>query len=153
MTDIVIGDEVIEWVKEQSDEFQDFLHGVGFGIKRDNKLIAGVVFDHFNDVNIQMHVAATNGNWLNRKFLWLCFDYPFNVCKVKRITAIVSSNNEKAIKFDEHLGFKLEATLKDCHVNGDLLIYRMYRHECKWLNLRKFIKYEDIHRSSMSMAA
>jgi hypothetical protein len=39
-------------------------------------------------------------------------------------------------RFIEHIGFILEATLKDCAPKGDLLIYTMAKDQCKWLNLK-----------------
>jgi RimJ/RimL family protein N-acetyltransferase len=61
------------------------------------------------------------------------FDYPFNQAKVKRITGLVGEGNIEARKFDEHIGFKLEARLAGAHPTGDLLIYVMRREDCRFL--------------------
>lgn len=96
------------------------------------QIVGGVLYTECNGVNVLMHVAG-EGNWLSRKMLQLCFEYPFKHLKVRRVTGIVISNNLEARKFDEHLGFRLEATLKDAHPEGDLLIYCMTAAECRWL--------------------
>jgi RimJ/RimL family protein N-acetyltransferase len=97
-------------------------------------MIAGVVFSDFNGVNINMHVASDGSRrWLTKEFLRVVFDYPFNQAKVKRVTGLVGEGNIEARKFDEHIGFKLEARLAGAHPTGDLLIYVMRREDCRFL--------------------
>lgn len=102
---------------------------------KDGKLVAGVLYEDWNGANVVCHIAG-DGQWLNRRFLWAMFDYPFNQLGVKRITGIVPSCNTQARRFDEHLGFELEATLHDAHPQGDLLVYVMPRSKCRWLKAR-----------------
>ncbi len=107
-------------------------------IDPDKGLIAGVLYQNFNGVNISAHIAAVPGaNWLTRNFLWVMFDYPFNQLGVKRITGVVPASNLAARRFDEHLGFVHEATLKDALPDGDLLLYVMWRENCRWLALKE----------------
>lgn len=107
------------------------------GLERDGKLIAGVVYQDYNGVNIAMHVAAEGKNWLCREYLWFCFYYPFVQLGVKRVTGMTAGNNEIALRFQLNLGFEREFTMKDAHPDGDLVILKMTRDKCKWLNLRK----------------
>lgn len=113
--------------------------GVAIGLAHPEKgLVAGVLYEDWNGANILGHVAAVPGRmWLNREFLWFCFHYPFEQLGVKRITGIVPSSNLEARRFDESLGFELEATLKDAHPTGDLCVYAMTKEKCRWLALRK----------------
>lgn len=107
-------------------------------VHRDHGLIAGCLFEDFNGVNINLHIAATPGTpWLTRQFLWACFSYPFEELGAKRITGIVPASNHQARRFDEHLGFVLEATLQDAHPDGDMLLYVMWKQDCRWLSLGK----------------
>jgi hypothetical protein len=97
------------------------------------ELKAVVCFDSYNGVNISMHVAAVPGkHWLNRNFLWYSFYHPFEELQCKRITTVVASCNVEVRRFMDNLGFTLEATLKDAHPAGDLLIYVMYKDQCRW---------------------
>lgn len=101
-------------------------------------LVAGVLYQNFNTVNISAHIAAEPGaRWLTREFLHAIFDYPFNQLGVKRITGFVPAWNLAAQRFDEHLGFVREATLEDVLPEGDLIIYRMKRQDCRWLTLKE----------------
>ena len=133
---ILVGrDDLIgPWVCEQTGGSWHTGLGTTIGLVRDGKLVAGVLYEGWNGASLQMHVASDGSRrWMNREYLWFCFWYPFEQIKVRRINGIVPASNAAARRFDEHLGFVLEATLKDAHPDGDLLLYRMFRHECRWL--------------------
>ncbi len=99
--------------------------------------IAGCLYEACNGASVMGSLAGVGKKWMNREYLWYCFYYPFEQLKVNKIIGTVESSNLAARKLDEHLGFVLEATLKQAAPNGDLLIYSMTRDQCKWLNLRK----------------
>lgn len=124
---------MVEWVAKRTNDFGNYGAAVGIGFERDGGLIAGVVYNEFNGVNICMHVASDGSKrWLTREYLRACFDYPFHQAKVKRVTGLVGEGNHEARRFDEHLGFKLETRLKGAHPTGDLLVYVMWREDCKY---------------------
>lgn len=98
---------------------------------------AGVIYESFTEreggyQDCSMHVAITGR--LSKDFLKAAFDYPFNQLGCVRVTGKVPANNHKAIKFDEHLGFTLEATIQRALPDCDLLIYRMFREDCRWID-------------------
>lgn len=106
------------------------------GLLKDGKLIAGVVFNNYCGSSICMHVAATEKGWLNKEFLRACFRYPFEQLKVNRITALVRTDNEDALRFDTHLGFKKEGLIRRGDDDGcDLHLLGMLPEECKWLTI------------------
>lgn len=111
--------------------------GAAIGLKDAyGNLIAGVLFDNYNGASIQMHVAAEPGaRWMTREYLHCCFAYPFRQLAVRKIVGLVSCTNLPARRFDEHLGFHLEATLTDAHPDGDLLVYTMTKQQCRWLSI------------------
>lgn len=117
-----------------------FVHGEArtIGLLDNGEPIAGVLYDQYNGASIGMHVAAEPGaRWMTREFLRVCFAYPFEQLGVRKIIGLVGSGNTRARAFDEHLGFVLEATLKEAHPDGDLLVYSMTRSQCRWLDLNK----------------
>lgn len=112
------------------------------GLEENGYLVAGVVYDYFNGANINAHIAAAPGaRWLTRSFLHFMFWYPFEQLKCRRITGPIPETNFESRRFAEHLGFELETKLKDAHPTGDVLVYRMFKPQCKWLNLR--VSYEQ----------
>ena len=120
-----------------------FSEGRGVGLldideeRNEATIIAGCWFEKWNGVNLNIHIAATPGRrWMTREFLRYCFAYPFEQLGCKRVTGYVEATNVEARKFDEHLGFELEATLKDASPTGDVLVYVMWREKCRWLKLK-----------------
>lgn len=106
--------------------------GQAIGKVVDGKLIAGVLYEDFNGANVVCHIAG-DGNWADRRFLGVIFDYPFNQMKVKRITVPISGSNMKSRKLVEHMGFVLESRLEQATLDSDLLLYRLFKDECKYL--------------------
>lgn len=114
-----------------------YTEGECIGLERDGELIAGVLFDRYNGASICMHVASSEKNWLTREFLHACFYYPFEFLQVNKVIGIVDSDNEQARKFDEHLGFVLEATIKYAGKDGcDMMVFSMMRDQCRFLQLK-----------------
>jgi RimJ/RimL family protein N-acetyltransferase len=113
-----------------------WIPGIGYalGYEEDGKLICGVLYTDWNGRAIQGHVAAIPGKqWVRREFLFTAFWYPFIQLRCSKIIGPVPAANHEARRFDEHLGFVLEATLKDAHPTGDLLLLSMTRDQCRWL--------------------
>jgi len=144
---LIIGQGVVEWVAKRTNEHGNFGCAQGIGWQRHGQIVAGVVYNEFNGVNCLMHVASDGSRrWLHREFLRVAFDYPFNQLKVRRVTGLVGEGNIAAREFDEHLGFTLETRLENAHPTGDLLIYRMWKSDCRWLN-------ENLHPLRLRLAA
>jgi RimJ/RimL family protein N-acetyltransferase len=110
------------------------------GQEIDGELKAVVAFDNILDKSCQMHTAAIVPNWISKDLLWACFDYPFNILKVKVIIAAVASTNKEALKLDRHLGFLDKAYIEDAHLDGDLVILAMRRENCRWLDIKTPLK-------------
>lgn len=132
---IVTGKYVVEWVAKKTNEFGNFGTDAGIGFKRNGQLIAGVAYAEWNGVNVVCHIASDGSKrWLNREYLRTIFDYPFNRLGVKRITVCVGEGNKDSRRFVEHLGFTLEAPLKAAHPTGDLLVYKLFKEQCRWIS-------------------
>lgn len=118
------------------------LEKIGHGTKTDNftaiglescgKIVAGVVYRDFNGNNIYAGVAG-EGNWLTREFLWFGFYYPFIQAGASRITVCVEANNLRSQRLVEKVGFEFEFSMKRAGKFGDLLVYRMFREDCRYL--------------------
>ena len=121
------------WVCERLGGAFDPENDAAIGLERDCSLIAGVVYDNFLGQSICMHVAAEGRHWLTRDFLRAAFFYPFETAGVHKVIGPVDSSNTQARRFDEHLGFVLEARLTGAARGGDLLLYSMTRQQCRFL--------------------
>ena len=107
------------------------------GVEKDGKLIGGVLYDSYEiGYRCAMSCAGETG-WLSRKNLRIFFDYPFNQLKVNVITATALSKNVDSCRVLEGCGFKEMARIPECSALGDLIIYAMYRDDCKYLKGKK----------------
>lgn len=127
-------DQVLPYVQTQV-PLQRAQDMQAIGLERGGKLVAGVIYEGCSGHNIWGHVAAEPGGaWLNRAFLTACFAYPFLQLGVRRISGYVEASNAQARRFDEHLGFQQEASLRGAATDGgDVLIYVMWREQCRFI--------------------
>ncbi len=132
---LVTGAGVVDWIAKRTNEFGRFGTDIGIGWQRDGRIIAGVAYADWNGPNVVCHIASEGKNWATREYLWTIFDYPFHQLKVKRITVCVGQGNSDSNRFVRHLGFTLEATLDSAHPSGHLLVYRMWRQDCRFLRM------------------
>lgn len=137
MKKVVFGQDerVAKFVAQGIGPYESFSNFVAFGVEEDGELIGGVVFNNFNENSICGSIHGVGKNWLTREFLWYMFHYPFEKAKVGRITVVVENNNEMSHNIVQRLGFTHEATLQKAGRFGDLHVYRMFREECKWLEV------------------
>jgi L-amino acid N-acyltransferase YncA len=135
----------IEVVGEQRPVFIDWAQRALGGIRlardaktiaavRDGEILAVVCYDTFTAFDCHMHIASNGSRlWLTRAFLREAFAYPFLQCGLRRITGLVSASNKDAMRFDLHLGFRIEGLCREGAPDGDLFILGMLRRECRFI--------------------
>jgi RimJ/RimL family protein N-acetyltransferase len=127
---------VAAWVAEQAGCSVHAWAGYAcIGLEIDGRLTAGVVLESFTGRGANIHVAGMGKYWLNRDLLYSIFHYCFNVLHLKRLTGLVPASNHAALAFDQHIGFRVEATLPDGAADGDLVILCMRPEDCRYLPL------------------
>ena len=136
-------DIVGPWVCERAGGTWVKGRGTAIGKLKDDKLIAGVLYEDYNGPNIICHIAFEPHS-LSREFLGLIYQYPFIQLGVKRITGLVAAGNKKALDLDLSMGFEVEAKLKDATPSGDMYVLVMWKENCRFLDDkygRFFVKY------------
>lgn len=129
------------WMEERTQGTHSRERGPFISLIDDQRgILAACQFTDCNGASIVLHCVGDGKNWLNREYLWFVFFYPFEQLGVKKIICPVESSNLQSIRFIEHIGFTLEATLKDASPKGDLLLYTLSRENCKWLSLRNLYR-------------
>jgi RimJ/RimL family protein N-acetyltransferase len=98
---------------------------IAIGLMKDNKLIAGVIYENWNRRSIMCHIAVEGR--LTRLYVGAIFNYAFNVCNVEKIIVPVESHNLKSIKLIENMGFTEEARIVDGSQDGDIIFLTMTR--------------------------
>jgi RimJ/RimL family protein N-acetyltransferase len=131
---IVSNESVGHWVAEKLGSGYFAACSNAIGLMKDNKLIAGVIYENWNRRSIMCHIAIEGR--LTRLYVGAIFNYAFNVCNVEKIIVPVESHNLKSIKLIENMGFTEEGRIKDSQPNGDIILYTMAKGDCRFLGDR-----------------
>ena len=130
---VVVDKAIASWVMDGIGTSNDSMTAIGD--VKDGVLIAGFAFENWNSNNLWGHsrIDASPG-----KQFWIeTADYIFNQCGVKRFSATVEASNKEAIKLNLHIGFEIDAVLKDAGKTGDLLVMVLWRDKCRFLKWGK----------------
>jgi RimJ/RimL family protein N-acetyltransferase len=106
------------------------------GRLKNGRLVAVAGYDDFTDTSCQVHVAGTDG-WLDREMLRAMFHYPFEILNLRVVIGLVPEGNAAALRLNRHLGFDVDAIIKDAHPDGALVIMSMRKENCRWLKEAK----------------
>lgn len=136
MTEIVADNlpEMLAWAAERIGLERFKADARAIGVKRNGELCAVIVYDCFGPCDCNMHVASDGSHtWLSRSVLIEAFSYPFITLNLRRVTALIPMKKADAIKFNEHLGFKLEGLCPEAMPDDDIQIRGMLRRECRYI--------------------
>jgi hypothetical protein len=106
---------------------------------RPTKLQLVVALNSKTGSTMQIHVAMAPGFHFTPKImLERVFEHAFNDFKIKKLIGIVNSLNEKALRYDFHLGFVEEFRMPGLHDDGgDIVILTMTPEQCRYLKKAK----------------
>lgn len=122
------------WALERSPDIPATSEAHSMGLEEDGELVVVVLYEGFTAHMCNMHVVSDNRRrWCSRGFLAAAFAYPFLQLGLCRVTALVGSNNAKALGMDIRLGFKPEGVMRGALGDEDLVVMGMLRDECIWL--------------------
>ncbi len=84
----------------------DVKTGVKGIVAHDGPVIKGMaVFDTWTENSCQVHIVITHPTIIRHGFIDEGFKYVFETCGRGIIYGLTPENNEKALKFNEHVGF------------------------------------------------
>ena len=92
------------------------------------ELVAGCIFDNWTPTSVQAHFMMATPLVLRHRFLAVCYDYVFNFKGLKAIFGLVPGDNAKALAFNLHMGWTVEARMEDAFDEGiDSVLMRCTR--------------------------
>lgn len=80
-----------------------------------------------------MHVVIQKPEAMTARIVRDAFVFPFEKCGCVAVLGMVDSSNAAALEFDRRLGFKEIDRIPGGALDGDLVILRMTRADCRWL--------------------
>lgn len=127
-------DEEWQWFKQRTSVIRcEDTQGI-VAVAPSGRILAICVADSFSPDSCNVHMAIDKPIVIKHGFLHEIARHLFITCNRSHIFGLVPSNNEKAIKFDKHLGWREVARIPDGVGTGtDYIIFRMDRDECRWL--------------------
>lgn len=131
MTRLINGRRVGEWVADRVQGFFEWPVAEAIGLERDGKIVAGVIYEHWNGKSVHVHLAIEGP--VTREFLWVIADYPFRQLKAYKLIAPILATNARMVKLALKLGFRREASIQDAHPDGNILLFTMLERDCRLL--------------------
>lgn len=131
---------MVDWVAAVNNHYAKYgIGAVGIGVERNGEIVGGAVLNDWTGANINIHFAS-NGkkNWVTREFLWFVFYYCFFQVGVKRVSGFIWESNQSSVNFAQRIGGELEARLIDAANDGDVLLFKMTKDKCKWLQRKTY---------------
>lgn len=114
--------------------FDPGAHAIGLGSEDGRRVRAVSIFERFTEGECHIHLWTDgSGHALSMNFLRCSFWYPFVELKLRRLTGLVPSNNEKALRLDMKLGFKEEGRMREALPDCDIVVLGMLRRECRFI--------------------
>lgn len=105
-----------------------------FGVIRDGRLIAVIVFSEFRWPNIEASIWSSSPRWATPGVLRAVMNYAFHQLNCRRITAVTEATNQRARAFLCRLGFDQEGVHPDALPSGDAVTYGLLKSRAaRWL--------------------
>ena len=102
---------------------------VAIGVAQGDEIIAVMVAHGYEEAykSVQISMAATRPSWARRSTIQALLNYPFSQLKVDRLTTLISSENTRALRFNEGIGFVREGVMKNGCGKADRIVLGLYR--------------------------
>lgn len=127
-------EEVAEWVAQRIHGYSPEKGVKALGVVKDGALVAGVTYERWNGVHVEVSIAIDDPNWATRDTMFLLFAYPFIRLGCEAITVLVPSSNVKSINLATKMGFEPEALVKYAAFDGSsLVVMKMFKDKCRWI--------------------
>ena len=122
-----------EWIMERAGgSFDATCHSIAR--YSDGRILGGFVVSGMRGRTVEISTAGEKPGWCSKELLWMVFHYVFKQLNCTKATALVRSDNHRAMSVDMAAGFKLEAIIRDVFDPGvHLMILSMGVADCKYL--------------------
>ena len=98
------------------------------------EIVGITMFDTLTANSAHCHVAVDGMTMFRHGCVEEVFDIAFNRLGLKMLIGKVKSDNQRALRFDLHLGFKEHSRIKDSIADGvDLITLVMMKDQCRYL--------------------
>jgi hypothetical protein len=132
-------ERLLPWAQERLRHIRFRPDAKTIGIASTDGAVRSVtVFDTFSVNDCLVHTASDGQwGWFTREYALRTMTYPFVQCGLKRITCLISSRNERSLRFTTRFGgWVEEGVQREAGLEGeDLFVFGMLKRDCLWLPL------------------
>jgi hypothetical protein len=127
--------EVGLWVAQQIPGYTFDPNGKALGILADGRLVAGVLYERFNGMGVEVAIAALpEAHWATRKTLSSLFSFAYQDLGAICITVLVPITNGKSVKLALKLGFEVQCRIRfAAHDGSSLIVLQQFADQCRWV--------------------
>jgi RimJ/RimL family protein N-acetyltransferase len=106
-------DIVSAWVANMIPHVTEFDKSAAIGVVRNGNIIAGMVYHDYQPEakTMQLSMAASSPRWAVPAVIKGLLAYPFRQIGVFKVWTATPQDNIRALRVNEHVGFKREAVL------------------------------------------
>lgn len=130
-----ISDSLIAWASDRLGVgFFSDARALGWGDEQAIRAVA--VYERWTGTDCCVHlVSDERAGWLTRQFIASGFAYPFVVGGLRRMTGLVAASNTRALRLNQHFGFRIEGRLRaGADDGGDMILMGMLREDCPFIS-------------------
>lgn len=111
--------------------------GVATGNGPDDKLLGVCVFHNYDKLHglVELSFASTSPRWASRGVIRALLSVPFEQYKCRKVCMEIEHTNKRALRFNEGIGFRREATLRHHfgpHRHVVVLSMMKHEYEARW---------------------
>lgn len=105
------------------------------GVVSNGEIIAAMALGLWDRGNVEIIFAADTPKWATRDTIRRMMAWPFEQLKCHRVTTRIHAKNERAIRFNEGIGFKREGLIREGWGPGeDAVLLGLLRSEApEWM--------------------
>lgn len=139
---IIVDDRMLEWIARRipaMGEGYQWQMASAIGLGHKGRIIAGMAVHNFltHYKSCELTFASDTPTWATRNSIRAMLAYPFEQLGVRRIMTVIAESNTRAIRVNEHLGFKLEGRCRFGCGDEDALVFGLLREETPdWMNFK-----------------
>jgi RimJ/RimL family protein N-acetyltransferase len=128
-------DFLLRWTSKRLDGISfDPATSLPVAVMHGDRIVCVVVYHQHRGSVIEMSNAADTPRWATQGVIAQLLATPFVALNCRLTTAIVRSDNTRARKFDEGIGFRYLGTMPDAFEDCDAILYGLTR--AQWLASR-----------------
>ena len=123
-----------EWLESRADcNWCSDTKGI-VAYNEEGMIVAAIALDSWSYNAVFIHIAVED-KWVFRHgFAEECFNYIFNDSGRRILLGATPANNEKALKFNRHIGLKPIYSIKDGYADGvDFIVQELRKEDCRYL--------------------